>query len=524
MTTLRLVMGDQLSRDIAALADLDRDRDVVLMVEVEAEARHVPHHKQKIVLVLSAMRHFAGELAAEGIRVDYVRLEDAGNTGHFDGEVARAVARHGARRLVVTAPSERRVAAMVAGWGRHPGLAVEVRADDRFLASSADFADFAAGRRQLRMEWFYRLLRRRNRLLMDGDTPAGGRWNFDADNRAPWPAGETPPRRRRFAPDAITREVMALVERRFGDHFGDLAAFGWPVTRADALVALGDFIAGSLPRFGATQDAMRRGAPFLHHALLAPALNLGLLGPREVCEAAEAEWRAGRAPLAAVEGFIRQILGWREYVRGLYWWGGEAWAATNALAANRPLPAFFWTGETDMACVAEVIGQTRREAYAHHIQRLMIIGNFALLAGLAPREVEAWFHIVYADAFEWVELPNVHAMALYADGGVLASKPYAAARAYISRMSDYCTGCRLAPRGKAESACPFDILYWDFLSRHAGRLQDNPRLAMPYRALARLTPARRDQIHARATAWLETMERGTAAKERGGETQATFAF
>ena len=431
------MLGDQLNRRVSSLIDLDA-HDVVLIVEVRAEATYVRHHKQKIAFLFSAMRHFAAELAAEGIAVDYVRLDDAGNSGSFTGELERAVARHAPTRIVVTEPGEWRVWTMMQGWREDFAVPVEIRDDNRFLCPRRAFADWAGDRRALRMETFYRGMRRRTGLLMDGSEPAGGQWNFDADNRRKLPKGHAVPPRLRFPPDATTREVIALVERDFAGHFGELAGFGWPVTRADALAALAHFITEGLPTFGTYQDAMKTGAPFLYHALLSPPLNAGLLTAEEVCRAAERAFREGAAPLHCVEGFIRQILGWREYVRGLYWARMPDYAETNALDATRALPWFYWSGETAMNCIAQVVAETRAHAYAHHIQRLMVTGNFALLAGLAPAEVEAWYLIVFADAYEWVELPNVHGMVLWADGGVMGSKPYAASGAYINRMSDYC--------------------------------------------------------------------------------------
>jgi len=315
----------------------------------------------------------------------------------------------------------------------------------------------------------------------------------------------TPPSPRRFPPDAMTQEVLALVATRFPDGFGSLDGFAWPVTPEQAEMALADFIAHRLPSFGDYQDAMASGQPFLFHSLLSTSLNLGLLSPAVCCAAAEHAWREGRAPLNAVEGFIRQILGWREYVRGLYWLRMPDYAATNALGATRPLPAFYWSGETPMACLASAIRQTRDHAYAHHIQRLMVTGNFALLAGLDPVAVNAWYLAVYADAFEWVELPNTHGMALFADGGVMASKPYAASGAYINRMSDHCRDCAYDVRESlGPKACPFNALYWDFIARHAARFRDNPRMAMPLRNLERMDPARLSAVRAQAAAFLDS--------------------
>ncbi len=504
---LRIIFGDQLSHAIPALTGLDPARDVVLMMEVMEENAYVPHHKQKIVLVLSAMRHFADELRARGVKVDYVTLDAVENRGDLTSEVRRAAARHAPDRLIVTEPGEFRVKQMVDGWEALIGRPVEIRADDRFFASRARFAKWARGRRAWRMEHFYREMRREHRVVMEGDLPAGGAWNFDAENRKALPASLLPPERRRFAPDAATRAVIDLVEQRFADNFGELEEFGWPVSREDALSALDHFVADILPRFGDYQDAMRAGEPFLFHSLLAPAINLGLLSPREVCKAAEEAWRKGVAPLNAVEGFVRQILGWREYVRGVYWTLMPEYERRNALEASRTLPDFYWTGDTEMRCVSEVVGATARHAYSHHIQRLMVTGNFALLAGVAPREIERWYLAVYADAFEWVEMPNTLGMAVFADGGQMASKPYAASGAYIDRMSDFCSKCAFDVKQKTgPKACPFNYLYWAFLIRQTDRLAGNPRLAMPYRTLAGWPSERREAIVAEADSFLDTLQ------------------
>ena len=361
-------------------------------------------------------------------------------------------------------------------------------------------------------------MRRQTGWLMNGDQPVGDRWNFDSENRKALPRNLQLPARRRFEPDAVTRAVMDLVELHFGDHFGDLESFGWAVTREDAQAALRHFIADCLPQFGDYQDSMKSGEDWLFHAALSPYLNMGLLNPREVCQAALQAYHAGDASLHAVEGFVRQILGWREYVRGLYWQQMPAYRNTNYLNATRSLPDFYWTAETEMKCLRECLAATRRNAYAHHIQRLMITGNFALLTGLAPAEVEEWYLGVYADAFEWVELPNTHGMTLFADGGLLASKPYAASGAYIQRMSDYCSGCRYDPKIKlGPPACPFNYLYWHFLIVNEDRLKPNPRMAMPYRTLARMTAERRQQITQQAQAFLAQLQPySRAGKDLGG--------
>ncbi len=506
---LRVVLGDQVSSGIAALADLEPAHDVVLLAEVADECTYVAHHPKKIVLVLSAMRHFADALTARGVRVDYVRLDDPANTQSLRGEVVRAVARHRPSRVIATAPGEWRVLEDMRGWQDATGVETELRDDDRFLCRIQEFRRWAAGRLTLRMEFFYREMRRRTELLMDGDAPAGGRWNFDPENRKRLPAGVAAPGVPSFAPDATTRNVMALVRERFAEHFGAVDGFAWPVTARDAKAAARDFVAHRLAAFGDWQDAMKRDAPHLFHSLLSTSLNVGLLDPLALCRDAEAAYRAGAVPLNAVEGFIRQIIGWREFVRGIYWLHAPEYRTRNALDARRKLPWLYWSAETKMECMRQVISQTREHAHAHHIQRLMVTGNFALLAGLDPDEVDEWYMVVYADAYEWVEMPNTRGMALYADGGTVGSKPYAASGAYINRMSDYCGACAYDVKDAAgPRACPFNALYWDFVARHAARFAGNPRMAMPVRSLERMDRAKLAAIRARAGAFLAALDRG----------------
>ncbi len=501
---LRLVLGDQLSDNLSALEGLDPTRDVVLMTEVREECTYVPHHPQKIVLILSAMRHFCRLLRQRGVTVDYVALDDADNTHSFTGEVERAVARHRPAGVIATHPGEWRVFQAMQGWEAALGIPVDIRDDTRFLADLAMFRRWAHGKKQLRMEFFYREMRRSTGLLMQGEAPEGGEWNFDAENRKRLPRDVIPPPPKRFPPDAITREVMDLVGREFPRHFGTLEGLAWPVTAAQAQQALDAFITDRLPKFGDYQDAMAEGETTLFHALISTSLNLGLLDPRMACDAAEAAYRAGRAPLNAVEGFIRQILGWREYVRGLYWLRMPAYAKLNALEAKRALPDFYWTGASGMRCMDAAIAQTRDLAYAHHIQRLMVTGNFALLAGVAPDAINEWYLAVYADAYEWVELPNTHGMAIHADGGVMASKPYAASGAYINRMSDHCGTCRFDVKASTgPRACPFNHLYWDFIARHAQRFAANPRMAMPLANLRKMDAGKLAAMREEARAFLD---------------------
>jgi deoxyribodipyrimidine photolyase-related protein len=504
MPNLRLLLGDQLSREISSLRDADPQEDIILMLEVYQPTSRVRYHQQKLVLVFSAMRHFAQELREDGFEVDYVSLDQDDNSGSFFQELQKAIQRHVVDQIVVTASSNWKLWQKMQGWQEKLGIPVEIREDSRFFCSREEFATWAKDRKELRMEYFYRTMRRKTGWLMDGDQPQGGQWNYDRENRKAIPRDVTIPTWRRFEPDSITREVMELVRVRFPNHFGELDSFGWGVTRREALVALEDFIQYSLPSFGDYQDAMQQGEDSLFHATISPYINLGLLSPREVCEAALQAYQDGNAGLAAVEGFIRQVLGWREFMRGVYWLHMPGYRNSNYFQATRPLPDFYWNGETEMRCLHEAIDATRRNAYAHHIQRLMLTGNFALLSGIDPAEVEGWYLSVYADAYEWVEIPNTLGMGLYADGGVVGSKPYAASGAYINRMSDYCQSCVYDPKIKlGERACPFNYLYWNFMMENEERLKSNPRMAMPYRTLARMPEEQREQIKNQSRLFLE---------------------
>ena len=503
---LILVLGDQLSAGLACLRAGDPRTDIVVMAEVMAEGVYVPHHPQKIVLILSAMRKFAMALREAGWRVAYSRLDDPDNSQSIPGEILRRASDLGTAEVLVTRPGEWR---LIAALEAVP-LQMTMLPDDRFLCTEPDFAVWAEGRKTLRMEYFYRKMRRKTGLLMEGDKPAGGQWNFDHDNRKPAKPDLLRPRPLRFAPDSVTEGVLAIVADRFS-HFGAATPFGWATDRAGALQALEHFITHALPRFGEEQDAMLAGDPTLSHALISPYLNIGLLGPMEVARAAEAAYVAGRAPIAAAEGFIRQIIGWREFVRGIYFLQGPEYMAQNALGHSRALPPLYWGAATKMACMGHAVAQTRDMAYAHHIQRLMVTGNFALLAGVDPGFVHEWYLSVYIDAFEWVEAPNTLGMSQFADGGVVGSKPYVSSGAYIDRMSDYCGGChyRVADKTGAR-ACPFNLLYWDFLVRHRDRFARNPRMGPMYRTWDRMSEGHRTQVRAEAEEFLTRLDAGEA--------------
>jgi deoxyribodipyrimidine photolyase-related protein len=500
MRNLILILGDQLDRRSAAFDGFDPAQDAVCMAEVAGESTHVWSHKARIALFLSGMRHFRDELRAREWPVHY-RVLDAHPEVTLAAALDADLARLRPRRLVLVKPGDWRVEQDLRRVVEAAGVDWAEREDRHFYATPADFAGWAKGRKELRMEFFYRWMRQREGVLMDGKAPAGGQWNFDADNRGSFDKRGPGmlPAPRRFLPDATTREVLDLVARRFADHPGSLDAFDWPVTPEDAEAALDDFLRERLALFGTYQDAMWTGEPWLYHARIAAALNLKLLDPRRAVDGAVAAWREGRAPLNAVEGFVRQIIGWREYVRGLYWLRMPAFADDNALGADQPLPAFYWTGDTDMRCLREAIGQTLALGYAHHIQRLMVTGLFSLLLGVRPREIHAWYLAVYVDAVEWVELPNVLGMSQYADGGYMVSKPYCASGKYIQRMGNYCAGCRYKPdRAVGEDACPFTTLYWDFLDRHRARFARHPRTALQWKNLERLPAADLEAIRGQA--------------------------
>ena len=503
---LVLVLGDQLSMGLAGLRQADRDSDIIVMAEVMEEASYVKHHPKKIAFIFAAMRKFAAELEQSGWQISYTRLDSQDNSGGIDSELLRCAAEYGVSDVLVTAPGEWRLLQLLEDLP----LTVRMLPDDRFISSRAEFETWAEGRKQLRMEYFYREMRRKTGLLMEGEKPAGGKWNYDHDNRKPAAdAGLFRDGPLRFEPDETVAEVLDLVEARFGGHFGDLRPFWFATDRAGAEASLDHFIAHRLPTFGDCQDAMLAEDGFLSHAVIGLYLNAGLLDPLEVCRRAERAYTDGHAPINAVEGFIRQILGWREYIRGIYFREGPDYPKRNALGHTRPLPDFFWGAPTRMRCVETTVAQTREEAYAHHIQRLMVTGNFALLAGIDPQEVSDWYLAVYADAYEWVESPNVIGMSQFADGGVVASKPYVSSGAYLDRMSDYCKSCHYRVKVKTGAgACPFNLLYWHFLIRHRARFEGNPRMAQMYRTWDRMEDARKGTVLRDAEHVLARLENG----------------
>jgi deoxyribodipyrimidine photolyase-related protein len=471
------------------------------MLEVADESTHVWASKPRIVFFLSAMRHFAQQLRESSIEVEYVSLE--AGLKDFGSGLLQTVEQIQPESVHCVEPGDWRVKQLIDTALASSGMTMQWCADTHFLDTPCAFREWAEGRRSIRLEYYYREMRRRHGILLESDgQPTGGSWNFDKDNRGTF-GKEGPdmlkPEPCQFPPDAITRAVMEAVEEQFSDHPGSLDTFAWPVTREEALKALEQFIEERLPFFGDFQDAMWTREPFLYHSLLSASLNAKLLNPREVISAAETAYHAGKAPLNAVEGFIRQILGWREYVRGIYWWKMPDYLELNTFKAGEPLPSFYWDAETPLVCLRESIGQTLRHGYAHHIQRLMVTGLYGLLLGVDPRLMHEWYLAVYIDAVEWVELPNTLGMSQFADGGLMASKPYIATGKYIQRMSNYCGSCPARPElATGEKACPFTTLYWDYLFRNESELSGNQRIRLQLKNAERKGPEERRAIQARA--------------------------
>jgi deoxyribodipyrimidine photolyase-related protein len=495
---LVLVLGDQLDINSPVLKNLNPKTDRVVMIESADEAKYVWSHKAKIALFLSAMRHFAKQLGELGVPLQYIK-----QSPKSIGDKLRAIIENEkCTHLVCLEPGEYRLKCEIEALASELNIELEMQEDPHFYCSRQEFSNWVAGKKELRLEYFYRLMRKTHNILVDKEgNPEGGQWNFDRDNRKPFPKkgpGLIPPPEL-FEPDAITKTVLAEVEERYPDHPGSLAHFQWPVTRQQALQALEGFVEHRLATFGVYEDAMWTDTPFGWHSLLSSSLNLKLLDPREVIDAVLLAWKKHDLELATVEGFIRQILGWREFVRGMYYLDMPQMAEDNFYKHQNSLPAWYWTGDTKMKCMQESIGQTLQYGYAHHIQRLMVTGNFALLAEILPKEVCDWYLAIYVDAIEWVELPNTAGMTLFASGGRFTSKPYVASGAYIKRMSNYCGSCQYKPDVRfGESACPMTTLYWNFLIKHRKQFEASPRTRLMTANLSRISDADQESIQGHA--------------------------
>ena len=504
--TLRLILGDQLNPLHSWFAEVRADVVYVLM-EVRSETDYVRHHAQKVLGIFAAMRDLAAQLKSQGHRVRYVAIDDASNRHSITANLDALVAHYGAINVEYQAPDEWRLDHALREWATQCSAAVQRVDSEHFFTTRDEAAKQFAGKKQWLMESFYRQQRKKHRVLMTPDgQPEGGQWNFDADNRKPWPGTPAAPADTRPTHDhrALWQSIQAAGVQTMGEPQAE--AFRWPLNRREALQQLDHFITHALPHFGDYQDALTQHSWHLFHSLLSFALNTKMLNPQEVVQHAEQAWREGRAPLHAAEGFIRQILGWREYVRGVYWARMPGYTEVNHLAHQRPLPEWFWTGHTRMACMAQAIGQSLEHAYAHHIQRLMVIGNFALLAGLNPQALHEWYLGIYIDAFEWVEAPNTLGMSQWADGGQLATKPYVSSAAYLQRMGDHCASCPYQPKLRVgPNACPFNALYWHFFKQHQSTLQGNHRLGMVYHQLGKMSADDVAQLQSQATSYLDAL-------------------
>ncbi len=533
---LVLILGDQLDEASTAFDDFDPEQDKVLMVEAFEESTHVWSHKIRTTLFLSAMRHFAESLWQRGWQVDYRALDTHGDKTLADGLLA-AIAQHQPQAVIGVEPGDLRVRqqmedaiqnAIKSGAAcayihsskptkdtqKEPkndisGGFLTWREDKHFLCSLPQFRKWGGRSASLRMEFFYRTMRKQYKVLMAGNEPIGGQWNFDADNRKSFgKAGpQNVPQAIQYKPDTITQDVIKLVNTRFADHPGQLEDFNWPVTREQALLALKDFIANRLPQFGPHEDAMWTNLDFGWHSLLSSSLNLKLLNSLEVVLAAEAAYKKHDLDLASVEGFIRQILGWREFMRGVYFLDMPELKTANFYGHSNPLPKWYWTGDTHMNCMKQCIGQTLKNGYSHHIQRLMVTGMFGVTAQINPQAICDWYLAVYVDAVEWVELPNTAGMALFANGGRFTSKPYVASGAYVKRMSNYCSSCKYEPETRVgANACPMTTLYWNFLDQHETSFAGNPRTALMVKNLQRMTPELRAEVRSRAGEMLANLD------------------
>ena len=489
---LCIILGDQLSQNIPTLKNFRKEQDKILMMEVVSEATYVNHHKKKLVLVFSAMRHFAESLKKQEYTVIYSKINNSSNT--FTEELVKHCKNTKPKKIVITHPGEYRVLQEIKKWEKILKIPVSIIDDDRFFCNIDEFQKWAIGKKELKMETFYQMMRKKYNIMIDKNgKPQGGKWNYDIKNRKRLPKSyPNIPKPLEHKPDKITKQVINDVKKEFPKHFGNLEPFWFGTTHQDATKSLNEFIKNRLELFGPYEDAMAQDEKFLYHSVLSMYLNIGLLEPKQVINKV---LQKKDISVESVEGFVRQILGWREYIRGIYWHTMPKYSETNYFNAKNNLPEFYWTGKTDMNCMKNCLNQTIQDAYAHHIQRLMITGNFSLIAGINPKQVCDWYLSVYADAYEWVELPNTHGMTLYADGGIVGTKPYAASGNYINKMSDYCRECKYDVKKKeGKDACPFNYLYWNFFLTNKNKLENNPRLWTVFSNIKKMSKEKKKQI------------------------------
>lgn len=507
--TLRLILGDQLTHTLPMIQEADPQRDLFILVEVREEVAHVKYHIKKVAFIFSAMRHFAEELQKRGFKIRYTRISDPRNTNCLLGEITRAIRDSNFDLVCVTEPSEYRLAEEFKAWQQRLALPVEIYPDDRFYCSTQQFQDWAADKKSLQMDHLYREMRTQHNILMEDGKPIGGKWSFDSNKgNLPKNKGHIP-KPIQHSPDGVTKQVIRDVNLHFSTHFGELEPFHLAVCAAQAQWALSDFIESRLSKFKDHQEIMLQGEPWLYHSYISAYLNCGLLTPKEVIGAVLKAYKRQRVTLSAVEGFIKQILGWREFVRGMYWLNMPQYTLENYLEAKLSLPTFYWHAETKMNCMQQCVSDSKQYAYTHNIQRLMVLGNFALLAGIRPQEVNKWFWIVYADAFEWVELPNVSGLALFADGGKLTDKPHAYSGTDINKKSNYCQQCQYKVKEEqGPDACPFNYLYWHFLIKHQDKFKEDAGMNTPYKALEDMDAEKQKVVVQDAKSFLEKMGKG----------------
>ncbi len=506
--TLRLILGDQLDCRHSWFADSD-DQVWYFLCEMRQETDYVRHHVQKILCFFTAMRLFAGQLRERGHQVIYWRLDDADNRQSLADNLKALIKAHRIEKFEYQYPDEYRLEQQLIKFCQTLDIEATVVDSEHFMTQRDSVAEQFGEKKQPLMETFYRKMRREHGILMDGDKPAGGEWNYDKSNRKTLPKGQELPAYPHYCRDVS--DILSMLDEQSVDYFGqvDAGQLDWPLTHDEALAELNDFLKNRLKHFGDFQDAMTSrtaaGAPWLFHSRLSAALNMKLIRPLEVVEAVAGYWRQhqDQIDISQAEGFIRQVIGWREYMRGMYWWKMPDFACANHFDHQRGLPDYFWSGETELACLASSLNDSLDNAYAHHIQRLMVIGNFALLTGSDPAAVDAWYLGVYADAVEWVQLPNTRGMSQYADGGGVATKPYVSSGNYINKMSDYCQHCRFDVKRKTgPQACPFNYLYWHFIDRHLDKLAGNPRMSLIVSQWRRRKPEDQQAIRDSAEAFL----------------------
>lgn len=509
MIKLVFLLGDQLSEDMSSLRDFSKEKDLILMCEIYDEAHYVKHHKKKIILIFSAMRHFAESLRHQGFNVEYVDYQTAKKhkLNSFSDVLQHTLKSHNVDEIQVTHAGEYRVQQELETWHQDFDVPVHILEDDRFLCSISEFKTYASGKKQLLMEFFYRMMRKKYDLLMEQGKPIGGKWNYDKENRRPADDSFMFYHPLKHKQDVMTQEVIQLVEEEFPDHFGSAEDFWFATTQSEAEESFQEFLEKALNDFGTYQDAMLDQEKFIYHSVCSIYLNIGLLDPLKMCRQVEETYRKNNIPLNSAEGFIRQILGWREFVRGIYWTYMPDYDQTNYFDNKHDLPAFYWNAKTDMNCMKCAIQQTIDEAYAHHIQRLMVTGNFALIYGVVPQQICEWYLAVYADAFDWVECPNTHGMVMHADGGVVGTKPYAASGKYIQRMSNYCENCIYdVKKITGDKACPFNFLYKDFLITHFDKLKDNHRMRLILKQVEKLSSEERKAIQTQSEEFRKAQE------------------